>query len=81
MRGWYRLPASPDPARALAELGCAEGFYRDAEELWGDFVFEAAAEGVLAGVKTELGENLLTFAKLRGLLRPKRDRAREAREA
>ncbi len=81
MRGWYRVLSGGDPAEALAALGCREGFYTAPEELSGDYVFETAPGGdTLVGVKTELGENLLTFAKLRGLLRLKRDRAREERE-
>lgn len=81
MRGWYRVLGDASAAEALTELGLQEQFYTAAEELSGDFVFETEPGGdTRVGVKTELGENLLTFAKLRGLLRLKRDRHREEQE-
>ncbi len=78
MRGWYRIEGAENPAPVLEELGLAEGFYAASEELARDFCFEPASEGGwLVGVRSELGENLLTFAKWQGRLRPKRDRRRE----
>ncbi len=81
MRGWYRILAGENPAAILELLGLREGFYAAPDELARDFVFETGVMGPLVGVKTELGENLLTYAKLQGLLRLKRDRQREAQES
>ena len=73
MRGWYwALPLKEqDAERALAELGCREGFFPTAEDMNAHFVFAPAPEAgwTEIGVATEIGENLLAYAKMLGLLR------------
>ncbi len=84
MRGWYLALETQGRAvaRTLEELGCREGFYKDADEFAQSFAFAEGPEGWTAvGVKTEIGENLLTYAKLTGLVRVRRDRTREERES
>lgn len=84
MRGWYLALGTQGraAAEALEELGFREGFYRDAADFSRSFSFGEGPEGwTSVGVKTEIGENLLTYAKLTGLVRVRRDRSREEGEA
>lgn len=84
MRGWYLARESQDVpvAEALEALGCREGFFKESRDFAQSFSFAEGPEGwTSVGVKTEIGENLLTYAKLTGLVRVRRDRTREEKES
>ena len=84
MSGWYLALETQGRAvaEALEELGCREGFYKDGRDFAQSFSFAEGPEGwTSVGVKTEIGENLLTYAKLTGLVRVRRDRTREEKES
>lgn len=80
MRGYYRaLPLKEQAvAEALCDLALREHFFRDAQDFARHFSFAPAEDGwVEIGVATELGENLLAYAKMLGLARFKKAKPKE----
>lgn len=72
MRGYYWARPLKEQAveEALCDLGCREHFFETAEEFARHFSFAGTPEGwTEVGVASEIGENLLAYAKMTGLLR------------